>query len=174
MPVRSTSTSWAHSLNSPTTEPVAPPHSIGTYDCAGLFGTVCLAPNPVWRHKLRVTWTSPWDFDLSLQWRHLSGASFDANTTNLLLATDCGGPCGDTADNHIASFDYLDLSGDWQVREGIDLRAGVNNILDKDPPILDTNSVAASNLAGFGNGNTYPGVYDALGRTIFVGATIKY
>ena len=92
----------------------------------------------------------------------------------MLLATDCGGPCGDTADNHIASFDYLDLSGDWQVREGIDLRAGVNNILDKDPPILDTNSVAASNLAGFGNGNTYPGVYDALGRTIFVGATIKY
>jgi hypothetical protein len=34
----------------------------------------------------------------------------------------------------------------------------------------------ASTLPGppAGNGNTFPGVYDSLGRTIFVGATIKY
>ena len=28
--------------------------------------------------------------------------------------------------------------------------------------------------APFGNGNTYPGVYDALGRTIFFGTTLKF
>ena len=161
-------------LDSLETEPVPPPVSIGTYECAGLFGTVCLAPNPQWRHKLRVTWTSPWDFDLSLQWRHLSGVDFDSNTANPLLNGVCGGPCGDNSDNHISAYDYFDLSGDWQVREGIDLRAGVNNLFDKDPPILDTTTLGASSLSGFGNGNTYPGVYDALGRTIFVGATIKY
>ena len=45
----------------------------------------------------------------------------------------------------------------------------MNNLFDKDPPLL-----AAGLLQLFGNGNTYPGVYDALGRTIFVGATINF
>jgi outer membrane receptor protein involved in Fe transport len=161
--------SWVTSLE---TEPLP---GLSTYDCNGLFGVVCGSPTPTWRHKVRVTWTSPWDFDLSLAWRHLSGVDFDANTLNPLLnGGACGGPCGDLPDNHISAFDYFDLSGDWQVREGVDLRGGVNNLLDKNPPLLDTNILGASSLAGFGNGNTYPGVYDALGRTIFVGATIKY
>jgi outer membrane receptor protein involved in Fe transport len=161
-------------LDSLKTEPLADPGSIGTYQCAGLYGTVCLAPNPKWRHKFRVTWTSPWDVDVSLDWRHMSGVSFDSNTTNPLLNGVCGGPCGDVADDHLSSFDWFDLALDWQVREGIDLRAGVNNLFAKEPPIMDTNSIGASSLGGFGNGNTYPGVYDSMGRTVFVGATIKY
>ena len=160
-------------LNSSETEPLPAPGSIGTYQCAGLFGVTC-APSPKWRHKFRVTWTSPWDVDVSLDWRHMSGLSFDANQSNPLLDGDCGVPCGDVADNHISSFDWFDLAADWQVREGIDLRAGVTNLFAKDPPYLDTNFVAASSLGFFGNGNTYPGVYNSLGRTIFVGATIKY
>jgi len=161
-------------LDSLTTEPVAPPGSIGTYECAGLYGTVCGSPSPKWRHKFRITWTSPWDVDFSLNWRHISGVDFDSNTTNPLLNGVCGGPCGDIADNHLSSFEYFDLATNWQVREGVSLRAGVNNIMGREPPIMDTNSIGASSLAGFGNGNTYPGVYDSLGRTIFVGATIKY
>ena len=161
-------------LDSLTTEPVPEPGSVGTYECSGLFGTVCGSPDPKWRHKFRITWTSPWDVDLSLNWRHLSGVNFDSNTNNPLLNGVCGGPCGDNADNHISAYDYFDLAANWQVREGVELRAGVNNLLAKDPPILDTTTLGASSLAGFGNGNTYPGVYDALGRTIFVGATIKY
>jgi iron complex outermembrane recepter protein len=161
-------------LDSSETEPLPSPGSIGTYQCAGLFGDTC-APTPKWRHKFRVTWTSPWDVDVSLDWRHMSGINYDANTGNPLLNGGiCGEPCGDVADNHISSFDWFDLSADWQVREGIDLRAGVTNLFAKDAPYLDTNNVAASNLAFFGNGNTYPGVYDSLGRTIFVGATVKY
>jgi len=160
-------------LDSEETEPLPAPGSIGTYQCAGLFGVTC-PPSPKWRHKLRVTWTTPWDVDVSLDWRHTSGLSFDANQTNPLLDGDCGVPCGDVADNHISSFDWIDLAADWQVREGIDLRAGVTNLFAKDPPYLDTNFVGASSLSFFGNGNTYPGVYDSLGRTIFVGATVKY
>src|SRR5207302_1100374 len=37
------------------------------YNCSGLFGLTCGTPNPKWRHKLRATWSTPWDFDLSLQ-----------------------------------------------------------------------------------------------------------
>ena len=41
---------------------------------------------------------------------------------------------------------------------------GVNNVLDKDPPILPSTSLPAP----FFNGNTYPQVYDTLGRYIFM------
>ena len=49
------------------------------------------------------------------------------------------------------------------------LRAGINNLFDKDPP-----AIAQGLLSSFGNGNTYPGVYDPLGRMIFVGLTAKF
>ena len=73
----------------------------------------------------------------------------------------------------ISAFDYFDLAVGWNVREGISLHAGVNNIFDKDPPILDTNNIGIS-WPPFGNANTFPQVYDSLGRVIFVNATMKY
>jgi len=139
----------------------------GSFDCAGLFGVTCGEPLPSWRHVLRTTWITPWDADISLNWRHLSGVSFDGNSTNPLLA----GAAFNTVTEAISSFDYFDLSATWQVRGNLEIRAGVNNIFDRDPPIVD------SNIAGpgtFGNGNTYPGVYDSLGREFFVGATMKF
>ena len=156
-----------------------------TYNCAGLFGLICGTPNPKWRHKLRMTWATPWDVDVSLQWRYIGANTLDANTTNPLVG---GGPgavvCpngrtingagtatgGDCVDNAISSFSYFDLAGDWTVRQGIDLRAGVNNIFDVEPPVIGTTQLPLP----AGNGNTFPAVYDALGRTIFVSATVKY
>jgi iron complex outermembrane receptor protein len=155
------------------------------YNCRGYFGLVCGTPNPAWRHKLRVTWTSPWDFDLSLQWRHLSSVKLDADSTNPLIG---GGPpayaayyaCAnnlsgirDCYDAKVPAYDYFDLSGSWNVREGVELRAGVDNIFDKSPPAMDSSFYGVSSPP-FGNGNTFPNVYDSLGRTIFVGVTIKY
>ncbi|HEY5338370.1 MAG TPA: TonB-dependent receptor, partial [Rhizomicrobium sp.] len=145
------------------------------YDCAGLFGVTCGTPIPKWRHKLRVTWTTPWDVDLSASWRYMSSVKLDANTNDPTLAGQgpCGGPCGDLSDAKINSFSYIDLAADWTVRQGVSLHAGVSNVFDKDPPELDSNSLGVS-APPFGNGNTFPQVYDSLGRLIFVGATIKY
>jgi iron complex outermembrane receptor protein len=140
-----------------------------TYDCAGLFGVICGEPAPRWRHKLRLTWSSIRDFKLSLDWRHDSSVRLDANTNNPMLNSACSGPCGDVPDNHISSFDYFDVSTDWTVRQGVELRAGVNNLFDREPPAMDSFELGVA-----GDTNTYPGTYDTLGRTIFVGATIKY
>jgi len=150
------------------------------YNCSGQFGLTCGTPNPKWRHKFRVTWSSPWDVDLSVQWRYIGAVSLDANTSDPLVG---GGPgktvcpngqtvagVGDCLDARISSFSYFDLSGDWTIRQGIDLRAGINNIFDIEPPVLSTSALPL----GSGNGNTFPNVYDGLGREIFVGATIKY
>ncbi|MGH6889123.1 MAG: TonB-dependent receptor domain-containing protein [Rhizomicrobium sp.] len=150
------------------------------FNCSGLFGLTCGTPNPKWRHKFRVTWSTPWDVDVSLQWRYIGALTLDSDTTNTLTG---GGPVqticpngetvygvGDCVDHRIAAYDYFDLSGDWTVREGVDLRAGVNNIFDLEPPILGTSVLPLP----AGNGNTFPGVYDSLGRLVFVSATIKY
>lgn len=51
--------------------------------------------------------------------------------------------------------------------ENISVRFGINNILDRDPPL-------SASVGTTGNGNTYPQTYDALGRYMFVGATIDF
>jgi outer membrane receptor protein involved in Fe transport len=157
-------------LDTLTTEPVP---GQGTYDCAGLYGVVCGEPAPRWRHKLRVTWATPWTVALSLAWRHFGAVDLDANTANALLNSVCGGPCCDSPDGRISSFDYFDLALDWPLRVGVDLRAGVNNIFGIEPPIVDSVVLGVAGGSPFSNINTYPGTYDSLGRTIFVAVTLK-
>jgi len=131
-------------------------------ECKGVYGPTCGTPSPSWRHKMRVTWTSPWDFALSLDWRHLGSAKVEDGVN---LGTDANGnPIPDVADGHIAAYDYFDLSANWTLHTGIELRAGVDNLFDKSPPVLDSNTFPVSGPP-FGNGNTFPGVYDSLGRT---------
>jgi outer membrane receptor protein involved in Fe transport len=63
---------------------------------------------------------------------------------------------------------YLDLSAIYTVYEGIAVRAGVNNVLDKDPPII-----ATVFSGGAGSPNTFPS-YDLVGRQAFLGFTAKF
>jgi outer membrane receptor protein involved in Fe transport len=145
-------------LNSLTTTPIT---GGGSYDCAGLYGDTCGNPTPRWRHKFRVTWQSPWDFSLSTQWRYFGEVGLDSNTSQTLLANGSF----DYVDAKIPAQNWFDVTGEWNVREGVSLRAGVNNIFDKEAPIVSVDPSAS---------NTYPGVYDTLGRYLFVSATIKY
>ena len=147
----------------------------GHYDCAGLFGTTCLTPEPKWRHRLRTTWTTPWDVDFSVNWRFLSGVNLDGNQTNPLLQKNFCSKAGvscpfDPVDARINDYFYIDLAMDWAVRTGVDLHAGVNNVFDRLPPTLSTNGLPT----GVGNDNTFPGTYDSLGRSFFIGVQIKY
>jgi outer membrane receptor protein involved in Fe transport len=136
----------------------------GQYDCAGLHGTSCGTPMPEWRHKLRATWATPWrGVELAVTWRHIDSVKLDATSSNPLLATEF-----EPADETLAARNYLDLAGNWQINKMFALRAGVNNVLDKDPPI--TGVVAAV----YGNGNTYPQVYDAFGRRVFLNLTASF
>lgn len=144
----------------------------GSYDCTSRYGTVCLgsstpasAPIPQWRHRFRVTYTTPYNVQVSASWRYISHLTVDAQSPNPLLAAAVY-----PVDSHIPSFNYLDLAVNWRVKDGYTLRAGVNNVLDKDPPIIGSNSLSPV----FGNGNTYPQTYDALGRQIFVGLTADF
>ena len=159
------------------------------YECAGFYGSICGTPQPHWKSHVRATWEAPnWPVSLSAVWRYVGRVKFDANqgtygaTPNgVPVATPSGSyllsvhPSGitDIADERIASHSYFDLAATWKVRPNLALRAGVNNVFDKDPPALDSVAVPASGPPT-GNGNTYPGVYDSLGRTMFVGLTLDF
>ncbi|HEV7610621.1 MAG TPA: hypothetical protein VGO37_01955 [Steroidobacteraceae bacterium] len=60
----------------------------------------------------------------------------------------------------IPSYSYLDLAATWHFRESLTLRAGINNVLDKDPPLLSTTIVPP------GEANTID-VYDLFGRQLY-------
>src|SRR5262249_22945048 len=64
-----------------------PYRSAASYDCAGLFGRLCLggSVNPTWRHNLRVTWEMPGNLQLSAQWRFIGRTGFDNNSTQIAL-----------------------------------------------------------------------------------------
>jgi len=145
------------------TEPIP---GLGEYDCAGYFGVTCGTPIPKWRHKMRAVWTTPWIFDLALTWRHMDSVKIDASSSNALLAGDYV-----PIQAEMGKRDYFDISGSVNLTKKITLRAGVNNVFDKDPPIGDSTGVVG---APFGNGNTYPQVYDALGRKIFASITVQF
>ena len=51
----------------------------------------------------------------------------------------------------------------------MNLSAGVNNLFDKDPPLI-----ASDSLGTYGNNNTFPGTYDPLGRYVFVSGSVKF
>jgi iron complex outermembrane receptor protein len=72
-------------------------------------------------------------------------------------------------DARLGSRSYFDLSGSY-TWNGVTGRLGVNNILDKDPPLVGQSSIPAV----LGNGNTFPQVYDALGRYLFLALTADF
>jgi outer membrane receptor protein involved in Fe transport len=127
-------------------------------DCAGLFGPLCQTVNPRWRHITRLTWNTPWNALFSIQWRYIGSTNLDLNAFQ---------NAGNTADPRLPAYSYLDMAAQWRVNTNLTLRAGVNNILDTDPPIVSTG------VSGIGTPNTYP-TYDLLGRQLFVSATAKF
>jgi outer membrane receptor protein involved in Fe transport len=72
---------------------------------------------------------------------------------------------GTRIDRYIDAYSYFDIAADWQVRDDLLLRVGVNNVLDSDPPLVA--GVAS-------NGNTFPELYDGLGRFGFVRLTANF
>jgi len=147
-----------------------------SYDCAGLFGTTCEkgSVNPHWRHNLRLTWDTPWNVLLSAQWRFIGPTSFDNNSTNPLLAGNeetntTTPPFYDQYNSRIPGYSYLDLTAVWHALTNLELRAGVTNLLDKDPPLIPSGDITGNS----GPANSYP-TYDYLGRQLFVAFTAKF
>ena len=151
------------------------------YDCAGLYGPICSgaavasgAPMPKWRHKVRTTLQMPNGIGWSLQWRMVG--SVDAET--LEESNSLNGAFNFDPGLHVKAQHYFDWATTYSFGDHYNLRVGVNNVFDNDPPLVTGGNAArgGSNLcpAGSCNGNTYPGTWDALGRYIYAGVTLDF
>lgn len=154
------------------------------YDCAGLYGPTCSvggttdagAPLPKWRHKLRTTLQTPIGVTVSLQWRYVGKVKAETVSNYTTLAADPDAQFDPGL--RIGSQSYFDLASTFTIGDNYIFRLGVNNILDKQPPLVTSGNgnVGGSNLCPTGpcNGNTYPATYDALGRYIYAGITLQF
>ena len=150
-----------------------------SYDCTGLFGSICGAPSPSWRHVFNATWSTPWaGLDITLRWRYVGEAKSEFTSSNPQL-TGKALP----VTSHIAAYNYLDLTGSFAITKVVRLQLGINNVTDKDPPIINSGGGGFGSdcptISGIGgnsscNGNTWPGTYDPLGRYLFAHVTAQF
>jgi outer membrane receptor protein involved in Fe transport len=111
----------------------------------------------------RFTWTTG-PLGVSLRHRFV-----DSVTTDRFVLPDSAGlvpPALTTLTNPtLDAQNYLDLSFTYDFGDKAEIYAGVNNVLDTDPPIV-------SGQGGYGN--TFPSTYDYAGMTIFMGVNVDF
>ena len=147
---------------------------LGTPTDSGVGRFAATTPSPKWRHKMRVGFQFPNGIGISGQWRYFSRVFCDreldlgcTQTVNIGGVPTVVIRPGNSALN---AKSFFDLALTARVTNKFNLRFGANNVLDTDPPVAGGEVIPA----GFGNGNTYPQVYDSLGRYLFAGVTIDF
>jgi len=142
----------------------ASPTSINR-ECVGQYSSNCGffagEITPKYSFNMRATAQIDDFGDISLLWRWLDGADYER-----ILDPD-----GIEPDYlHIPSYSYFDLTYRAKVAEIFTLTLSVQNLLDKDPPLV-SNYVGTTAL---NSGNTYPTTYDVLGRRYSLTASMRF
>lgn len=122
--------------------------TVPVLDCKGFYGTSC---DPI--SDLRWIQRTTWNFDdltVSLLWRHISDVEVERPEAALRFEEF----------RRIGSYNYFDLYAAYQVTENIRFTLGIDNMFDKDPPVLGNDIGDTSSNSG----NTFPSNYDPLGR----------
>ena len=141
-----------HVLNS---EFQATPASVNR-NCVGLYSVAC--GNIVYDYKSNFSTT--WNMDawgVGLNWRYLS--SVKAEDAGFLPAF-----------SRISSYSYFDLSANYRVLDNVRLNLTVDNVFDKNPPLVG-NDIGSTSV---NSGNTFPTYYDAIGRFYTLGVNVTF
>lgn len=131
--------------------------------CIGLFGPTCGEPKFEFKTTSRATWSTD-RLSLSLRHRWIDAVTVE----DLQLANRRGGtsPAASTvAVPRIEAFSYFDIAFTFDVNDTINLWGGVNNVFDKQPPLLGTRQE---------RNNTFPDTYDAIGTEFFMGVSARF
>lgn len=127
-------------------------------DCLGYYSVACGAPNYKRKFNQRTNWAFG-AFVLGYNWRYVSGVIEEPGGTDFLPAFA-----------KIDAFHYVDASAIWNVSKMLRLNVSINNLANKKPPIVG----GTIGTTGTDSGNTFPQNYDAVGRYITFGATLKF
>ena len=131
-------------------------------NCNGSYSIACgnSFGEPNFRHKFsqRTSWTVG-DFRVGTTWRHLSAVIEEPGDASFLPAYA-----------RIKSYDVVDLDASWNLNRNLRLSLGITNLFDRKPPVVGNTIGTTSGNSG----NTFPQVYDVVGRAFSVGATLKF
>lgn len=133
-----------------------------TYDCAGLVGATCVRPDPEWRWTQSTTWQMN-GLRVDLIWRYL-----DELTQDSIEISDSS--AADWAEPTIDAYSYFNLAASYAVNDTWTVRGGVDNLFDKEPPIVGIGYGGTAENSG----NTFPSTYDVLGRAYFLGVNASF
>jgi iron complex outermembrane recepter protein len=140
-------------------EPLPGVNPAATFDCAGVINIACQTPD--WRHTLRSTFSRDW-YSVSARWRHVGGMDYDNQDGD---SGHSPTRSWSALANGLGSYNYFDLSGSFDVIDNVNLTVGINNILDKEPPMVGgTLQLNANSLGG----------YDQLGRFMFANVNVRF
>lgn len=129
------------------------------YDCRGVINPSCQSSQK-WRHIANVRYAND-KFSVNLRWRYFGKQEYKLEdgakgTADALLARR----------GEIPAFNYLDLSGSFYLGQYTEVTLGVNNIADKEPPMI-------GGVNGPSNANSVTG-YDMGGRTLFGSVNFRF
>jgi iron complex outermembrane receptor protein len=128
-------------------------------DCKGFYSSSCGAnfgtPLPETRWIQRTLWNFG-DFQVGYLWRHLGEVESDVPVFAEFQTID--------------AYDYIDLTGAWNINDQLKLSAGVTNLFEEDPPVVGNEAADTSNNSL----NTFPSTYDALGRIFSIGLNVRF
>ncbi len=127
-------------------------------DCNGFYGTSC-DPVPEYRQTLQFMWARN-DVDASLLWRHIGEMDAQSNEAGALFSEF----------RSVDAQDYLDLSVGFRYKDFGRIALLVTNLADEEPPILGNNTGSTA----FNSGNTFPSLFDTLGRTYSVSLKLTF
>ena len=120
--------------------------------CSGNWGGSCgKNPMPEVMGSYTVGLTTEFDTDVILGVRYL-GETDDLNANNI----------------DFDAYTYLDATAIYSVNDNMSVTLGVSNLLDKEPGYTSDAGTAP------GNGNTFPGYFDAFGRHIHLSINYSY
>ena len=129
----------------------------------GYFGDGVGNPVPKWRHNLRGTFTGAEGlFQLSLNWRYISATQSGTlrRTTQNTFA-------------RIPNYSYFDLAANVNIAKRMSLGVTINNLLDKDPPIIPARG--GNNTYSINGWQNSPvNFYDIYGRYIQFSITTNF
>jgi outer membrane receptor protein involved in Fe transport len=124
------------------------------WDCVGVADDYyCWASTPEWRHLATATFDPGGAWAVTGRWRYYGAISYEDETDQI-------------AGENLKAQNYLDLSATLRFMGTHSLTLGVNNVLDREPPLLGNWQST--------NGNTVAGFYDTLGRFLFVDVTLRW
>ena len=124
--------------------------SLPIEDCKGKYENTCGLPSPKFQNVFNMEFIYKilqFDTSTNLTIRYIDSVE-DSNATNPI---------------DFSSFYYLDANFSINLIDDIKFSFGINNILDKNPPL---NGRSINYVPG--NANTYPSYYDPLGRFIYL------